>query len=157
MPFIHLTTFIAAPLERVFDLSRSVDVHKASMQARDEKVIDGVFNGLMNEGEVVTWEAKHLFKKRRLKVKITKLQRPGFFVDEQVQGDFKMMKHEHYFKAADNGTIMIDQFHFEVRGFVAKTFASFYLKKYMTALLNSRNQYIKETAEGKRWTQYLNR
>ena len=32
MPFIHLTTFIEAPVQRVFDLSRSIDVHKLSMQ-----------------------------------------------------------------------------------------------------------------------------
>ena len=31
MPLIHLTTFIAAPAERVFDLSRSIDVHKKSL------------------------------------------------------------------------------------------------------------------------------
>ena len=35
------------------------------------------------------------------------------FTDEQVKGDFKMMKHEHHFKPCENGTIMIDLFHFE--------------------------------------------
>ena len=48
MPFIHLTTFIEAPQERVFDLSRSVALHKASMKHHEEKIIDGPMSGLMN-------------------------------------------------------------------------------------------------------------
>jgi len=69
-------------------------------------------SGLMSLNDTVTWTAKHLFRQRRLKMKITKIQGPEFFVDEQEEGDFKMMKHEHYFKSIENGTIMIDQFHF---------------------------------------------
>ena len=28
MPTIHLTTFVAAPAQRVFDLARSIDLHR---------------------------------------------------------------------------------------------------------------------------------
>jgi ligand-binding SRPBCC domain-containing protein len=156
MPFIHLTTFIAAPQERVFDLSRSVDLHKASMKHHEEKIIDGTMSGLMNLNDTVTWTAKHFFKQRRLKVRITKLQRPEYFVDEQETGDFKMMKHEHYFKLIENGTIMIDQFHFEIpKGLIGRLINNFYLENYMTQLLKERNKLIKEVAEGNLWKQYL--
>src|SRR4030095_2516758 len=113
MPLIHLTTFIEAPQERVFDLSRSVDLHKHSMNAHQEKIVNGVMSGLLKPDDTVTWKAKHFFKERTLTVKITKLQKPDLFIDEQVKGDFVMMKHEHYFKSVENGTIMIDQFRFE--------------------------------------------
>jgi ligand-binding SRPBCC domain-containing protein len=157
MPFIHLTTFIAAPRERVFDLSRSVDLHKHSMSRHGEKVIDGIMSGLMNLNDTVTWTARHLWKERRLKVGITQFQRPDYFVDEQIQGDFEMMKHEHYFKPAENGTIMIDQFHFEIaRGFIGKLLNRFYLQNYMRVLLTQRNEMIKRAAEGSQWKQYLN-
>jgi ligand-binding SRPBCC domain-containing protein len=155
MPFIHLTTFIAAPQERVFDLSRSVALHKSSMKDHDEKIVDGTMSGLMNLNDTVTWTAKHLFKQRRLKIRITKLQRPEYFIDEQEAGDFKLMKHEHYFKPIENGTIMIDQFHFETRGFMGNFVNRFYLEKYMTQLLKLRNKMIKEVAEGNGWKQYL--
>jgi ligand-binding SRPBCC domain-containing protein len=156
MPFIHLTTFIAAPRERVFDLSRSVSLHKASMKHHDEKIVEGTMSGLMNLDDTVTWTAKHLFKQRRLKIKITKIQSPELFVDEQVEGDFKMLKHEHYFKAIENGTIMIDQFHFESpNGMIGKLINNFYLERYMTNLLQERNKMIKEVAEGNLWKQYL--
>lgn len=157
MSFIHLTSFIAAPRERVFDLSRSVELHKKSMTGYEEKIIDGVMSGLMKAEDSVTWTAKHLFKLRTLKVKITKLQRPDFFVDEQVQGDFAMMKHEHYFKAIENGTIMIDQFHYELKkGIAGKLLNRFYLEKYMTSLLHKRNEMIKQVAESNQWKQFLN-
>lgn len=157
MSFIHLTTFIAAPQQRVFDLSRSVDLHKKSMEAHGEKIVDGTMSGLMKQDDSVTWTAKHLFKERRLQVKITRLQMPDYFVDEQVQGDFAMMKHEHYFKAIENGTIMIDQFHYEVpKGLVGKLVNRFYLEKYITGLLAKRNEMIKTAAEGNQWKQFIN-
>src|SRR5688572_16554525 len=107
-PVIHLTTFIAAPVERVFDLSRSIDLHKESMKKYKEEAVSGIRFGLIEKEETVTWKAKHLFKTRMLKVRITQLEKPLYFTDEQAEGDFKMMKHEHFFKAVDNGTIMID-------------------------------------------------
>ena len=155
MPFIHLTSFIAAPQERVFDLSRSVALHKASMKDHDERIVDGTMSGLMNLNDTVTWTAKHLFKQRRLKIRISKIQRPEYFTDEQEAGDFKLMKHEHYFKPIENGTIMIDQFHFETVGLMGKLVTKFYLEKYLTQLLKQRNKMIKEVAEGNMWKQYL--
>ena len=155
MPFIHLTTFIAAPQERVFDLSRSVALHKASMK-HEERIIDGTMSGLMNLNDTVTWTAKHFFKQRRLKIKIIVFQRPEYFIDEQEDGDFKMMKHEHYFKSIENGTILIDQFHFETpRGLIGRLLNKFYLEKYITQLLKERNKMIKEVAESNLWKQYL--
>ena len=156
MPVIHLTTFIAAPQERVFDLSRSVSLHKQSMSQHQEKIIDGVMSGLMNEGDTVTWKAKHLFRERILKVKLSKMQRPEYFADEQVEGDFASMKHEHHFKPIENGTIMIDQFHFESpRGLIGKWFNKIYLEKYLKRLLLGRNELIKKAAESNQWKQFL--
>lgn len=45
MPLIHLTTFIQAPIERVFDLSRSIDFHVASMPDSKKTAIDGITSG----------------------------------------------------------------------------------------------------------------
>jgi len=158
MQFIHLTNFIAAPAERVFDLSLSVDLHKWGMKDYGETAVDGVMQGLMKEGDTVTWKAKHLWKERMLKIKITQLQRPLFFVDEQVQGDFRFMKHEHYFKPAENGTIMIDQFRFQSpKGVLGKLVDTVYLNKYLKTLLEVRNAAIRSAAESSQWKQYLNR
>ena len=156
MPFIQLTTFIEAPVKRVFDLSRSIDLHKSSMTKYEEKPIAGTISGLINQGEEVTWKAKHFYKERILKVRIIAMHKPFSFIDEQVQGIFKLMKHEHFFKPCDNGTIMIDQFYFDMyEGLFGKWLNQLYLTRYIKRLLEERNIVIKRAAEGTQWKHFL--
>lgn len=156
MPTIHLTTFIAAPAEVVFDLSRHIGLHKESMSHYKEEAVAGTRMGLIEKEETVTWRAKHLFKNRLLRVKITEMKKPEMFVDEQVQGDFRMMKHEHHFKPCENGTLLIDLFHFETPyGIVGRWLNALYLTNYMKKLLEQRNRTIKEVAESDRWKRLL--
>lgn len=156
MPTIHLTTFIAAPAEVVFDLSRHIGLHKESMSHYKEEAVAGTRMGLIEKEETVTWRAQHLFKNRLLRVKITEMKKPELFVDEQLQGDFKMMKHEHHFKPCENGTLLIDLFHFETPyGIVGLWLNALYLTNYMKKLLEQRNRTIKEVAESDRWKRLL--
>jgi ligand-binding SRPBCC domain-containing protein len=156
MPTIHLTTFIAAPADRVFDLSRNVDLHKESMKGHKEEAVSGIRFGLIEKEETVTWKARHFLKKRLLRIKVTAMKIPQMFVDEQIEGDFKMMKHEHHFKPCDNGTIMIDLFYFESPyGALGRIFNTLYFKRYMKKLLERRIKTIKEYAEGDKWRRLL--
>ncbi len=152
MPTIHLTTFISAPVERVFDLARSIDLHRKSMAHTNEEAIAGIVNGLIELDETVTWRAKHLLKTRVFKSKITAMKRPLSFTDEMVDGDFKNVRHEHHFKQIDNGTLLIDLFYFESPyGALGKMFNELYLTGYMKKLLEMRNRFIKEYAEKEKW------
>lgn len=152
MPTIHLTTFIAAPAERVFDLCRSIDLHRKSMAHTGEEAIAGTTYGLIGPDETVTWKARHLMKTRILRSKIIAMKPPFSFTDEMVEGDFKSLKHEHHFKRIDNGTLLIDLFHFESPyGWIGKTLNSVYLTRYLRLLLEQRNQMIKEYAESDKW------
>jgi len=156
MPEIHLTTFIAAPVERVFDLSRSINLHRVSMTKFKEKSIRGRMNGLLQLHDTVTWSARHLWKTRILQIKITRLLKPSLFIDEQVFGDFKSMKHEHFFKPCENGTIMIDQFFFETPyGLLGQWINNFYLTHYMKGLIEVHNEAIRKAAESNQWKHYL--
>lgn len=158
MPTIHLTTFIAAPVDLVFDLARSVELHKQSMRRHHEEAVAGTRFGLVEKEDTITWKAKHLFKKRFLRVKITEMSRPAGFVDEQMEGDFKMMKHEHHFKPCDNGTILIDLFHYESPfGVMGRWLNTLFLTRYMKKLLEHRNKMIKEFAETGKWKGLLGR
>ncbi|MBL0055381.1 MAG: SRPBCC family protein [Chitinophagaceae bacterium] len=156
MPSIHLTTFIAAPDERVFDLSRSIDLHTVSMQDTGEKAVGGTTTGLIGENETVTWEARHLFKTRQFTSKITAMNRPFHFTDEMIRGDFKSFHHEHHFKPIENGTIMIDLMNFETPyGSLGRLVNRFYLLKYLEKLISRRNAIIKEYAETEKWKSIL--
>jgi len=156
MPRIHLTSFIAAPIDRVFDLSRSINLHQISTASTNEKAIDGVMTGLINKDETVTWQAKHLFKLRQFTSKITEMKSPDFFVDEMIKGDFTSFHHEHHFKTAENGSIVIDIIHFETPyGIIGKLANSLFLTSYLERLLTKRNEVIKEYAETQKWKTIL--
>ena len=72
---------VEAVPERVFDLSRSIDLHVQSTGNTGEKAIAGCTSGLIELGESVTWEATHFGIRQRLTSKITAFERPRFFVD----------------------------------------------------------------------------
>ena len=156
MSYIHVTTFMEAPAERVFHLSRSIRLHKLAMKEVQAEVIQQPSGALIGPGESVSWKAKLLFRMRLWKLKVTSFQEPFSFVEEQVQGDLKTMKHEHFFKPVENGTIMIDQFHYTLRyGNLGNLVNSIYLRKYLQRMLEERNRLIKKVAEGNDGNKYL--
>lgn len=156
MPVIKLETFIHAKPQLVFDLSRSIDLHQTSMDHTNEKAIAGTTTGLINEGETVTWTAKHFFKTRMLKVHITQMDPYDFFEDEMLEGDFKIMKHKHIFKPEGRSTKMTDDFLYEAPyGVIGKILCYVFLTAYMKALLMQRNRVIKEYAETEKWKTVL--
>ncbi len=156
MPSIHITTFIAAPIDRVFDLSRHIGLHKISQQNNNEEAIGGVTSGLIKQGEFVTWKAKHLFKTRMMTIKITEMKSPDYFEDIMERGDFISYTHKHHLKQVNNGTIMIDELAFETPyGSVGKVFNRIYLTNYMKSLVEQRNNTIREYAESTKWQALL--
>lgn len=156
MASIYLETYINAPLERVFDLSRSIDLHKLSTKKTNEEAIAGRTAGLIELYETVTWRAKHLGIYQKLTVQIIEYCRPEFFTDVMLKGAFASMKHKHQFKDVDGQTLMIDYFDFTLPLGVLGQFAEFlFLKKYMTDFLVIRNNEIKEVAESERWKELL--
>jgi ligand-binding SRPBCC domain-containing protein len=148
MPTIRLSTFIHAPSSVVFDLSRSIDLHQVSTKATHETVIAGRMSGLIELGESVTWRAKHFGIYQQLTSKITTFKKPDSFIDEMVAGAFKSFKHEHIFEQKEEGTNMIDIFHYvSPLGILGKIADLLFLKRYMKDLLVNRNLTIKKYAE----------
>lgn len=148
MPVITLTTEIAAPVETVFDLSRSVDLHIESTARTNEKAVAGRTSGLIELGDTVTWEATHFFIRQRLTVRIEQFDRPIHFRDSMVAGAFSRFDHDHHFQSCESGTIMTDVFDFKsplgVLGHVANWL---FVARHMRKLLETRNQLIKSVAE----------
>ncbi len=112
MPIISLKTKILAKREIVFDLSRSIDLHKISAQNTNEEAIAGVTKGLIGMGRSVTWRAKHFGFYQNLTSKITEFDYPKSFTDELQKGIFKSFKHEHIFDEVEDGTLLTDIFDF---------------------------------------------
>ena len=156
MPRIELKTEIKAKKEIVFDLSRSINLHKISTEHTNETAIDGKTSGLIGADEWVTWRAKHFGVYQNLTSKITEFDRPNFFADEMVKGAFKSFRHEHHFKEFGSETLMTDYFDYKAPlGFLGNLANKLFLKRYMTNLLEKRNQTIKEFAESERWKEVI--
>lgn len=152
MPVIHLETFIEAPIQVCFDLSRSIELHKISTVHTGETAVAGRISGLITTGETVTWRAKHFGIWQRLTVEIVEMKAPVFFADEMIKGAFRSFRHEHHFAEKENGTLMKDVFDFEAPlGFLGKLAAQLVLTRYMTRLLSQRNKVIKDFAESGKW------
>ena len=100
------------PREQLFDRARSIDAHVETMAASRERAVAGVTEGLIGAGEEVTWRARHFGVPLTMTSRVTRLDYPASFVDEQVKGPFKAFRHVHEFAATDAGSVMTDRIEF---------------------------------------------
>jgi uncharacterized protein (UPF0548 family) len=103
-----LVTRTTVPLEQLFDVSLSIDEHVASMDQSGEQAIGGVISGSIGLNQMVTWRARHFGIWFTMTSRITSLERPHRFVDEQVRGPFRSFHHEHSFTRDGENTVMVD-------------------------------------------------
>jgi ligand-binding SRPBCC domain-containing protein len=149
MTRLQTTLAIHAPIQRCFDLARSVEAHLAGNVHWGETA-DADASGLLGAGDRVTWRARHFGIRWRLTSRITGMDRPAWFQDAMVSGPFRYMRHDHYFRAlAPDRTEMRDVFCF------ASPFPMPFLRRYMLALLRERNAAIQSIAESQEWRRYL--
>ena len=156
MPLIYLATRIDAPIERVFDLARSIDAHVETSRLTGEKAIGGRTEGLIEAGETVLWEARHFGIRQKLEVKITAMDRPHRFEDAMLRGAFSYMHHAHIFSEDSAGTQMQDEFNFRAPlGPLGTIAEKLFLRAYMRRFLVSRNRDLKRMAESDEWRKFL--
>jgi len=152
-------TSIRAPIERCFDLARSVEAHLAGNRHWGEAAVamGGVTSGLIGLGERVTWRARHFGVRQTLTTEITAMDRPGYFQDTMIRGAFRSMNHDHYFRSlSPDETEMRDVFQFAAPlGILGRVAEFAVLRRYMRSLLFERNAAIREIAESTLWRQYL--
>ena len=152
-------TVIRAPIERCFDLARSVEVHLAGNVHWGEAAVatGGATSGLIGMGQRVTWRARHFGIRQELTSEITAMNRPEYFQDRMIRGAFRSMSHEHFFQSLSRDeTEMRDVFSFAAPlGVLGRLVEVAVLRRYMQALLRERNAVIREIAESEAWRKVL--
>ena len=156
---IEEITVIEAPIERCFDLSRSVEVHLLANIHSGEQALatGGITAGLPELHQQTTWRAKHFGVWQNLTSKYTAMQPPTFFQATMTEGIFRSMQADHFFRTLPSGaTEMRDDFRIAaplpLLGLLAE---AMFLHRYMLALLRERNTVIKQLAESNDWQRYL--
>ena len=156
MTRIELVTRVAAPIERCFDLARSIDLHMASTDWTGEQAVAGIASGLIGPEQEVTWRGRHFGFLITHTSRITAYERPKHFQDRMVRGSFRSFCHDHFFEVRDGATLMKDVMQLEapfgLLGLLAERLA---LKRHIIALLLRRNQHIRAAAESDEWRRYL--
>ena len=148
MPILTLTTSIAAPRERCFDLARNIELHLESMRSTGERAIAGVTTGLLGPNQDVTWEGRHFGLRLQFTSRITAYRPPTHFQDSMVSGPFATFVHEHSFQSNGGSTVMVDEVTFRSPFGVLGTLVDrLVLVPYLRRLMNRRNLVIKRAAE----------
>ncbi len=157
MARIDITTHIAAPPDRCFDLSRSVELHTRSAAATGEVAIAGRTSGLLELGDEVTWQGRHFGVRQTLTSRITAYERPAHFRDSMVRGAFARLDHDHHFTDDGyGGTIVRDVFEFAAPyGLLGRVVERLLLTPYLHRFLVVRNRTIKTIAESEAWRAFV--
>jgi len=159
MTTLEELTLIDAPMERCFDLSRSVEVHVLGNVHFGEQAVplEGHTSGLLGLGDCVTWRARHFGIRQCLTSQITEFDPPHAFQDTMLRGAFAHMQHDHLLRQLPSGwTEMRDIFRFAapipILGLIAERLV---LDRSMRSLLRERNAIIKRVAESNQWRKYV--
>nr|WP_246173049.1 SRPBCC family protein [Arthrobacter gandavensis] len=137
------------PLEQLFDRARSIDAHTQSMAASREQAVGGVTSGLIEAGQEVTWRAWHFGLPLRMTSRITAMDPPCSFVDEQVRGPFKSFRHVHGFSRRDGVTTMVDHIEFAAPfGPLGRIVEKLVLARYLRNLIETRNRHLVSSHAG---------
>jgi ligand-binding SRPBCC domain-containing protein len=156
METIRLGTWINAPVERCFLLSLSVDLHVAAARSTRKTASAPVTEGMIAEGETLTFRGRHFGVYWRHTSLIEKLRPHSYYRDVMIAGPFQYFEHDHHFAAMDDGTRMRDDIRFSARGGLMGRLATrIYLRRRLKAYLMERNAMIKRLAESEDWHKYL--
>jgi ligand-binding SRPBCC domain-containing protein len=156
MPVIETSVEVHAPIEILFDLSRSVEVHLACAGHTNEQAVGGVTSGLLELGDEVTWQATHLWKRRTLTSRITVFDRPHMFRDSMVTGAFRRFDHDHVFTQRGDVVLLEDRFDFDLPfGLLGRLANGLFVARHMSAFLAARLHHIRSIAECGEASRYL--
>jgi ligand-binding SRPBCC domain-containing protein len=152
MPTIHLTTHINAPVDRVFDLSRSTSLHRALIRTYKMGELEGGSEGLMAWKDKISFSLKYLGRLRKLVTVIVAFDSPRSFRSQAVNGPFQSLEHTHHFKPTGNGTLLIDILEYKPGyGLAGKLADHWIVKPFLIKYLHAKNRLIKQYGESEKW------
>lgn len=147
---IEVVTEIGATRDTIFDLELDMDVHAASLAGSGETATTHTGRRHVALGDEVTFRARHFGLVWHMTSRITAYDAPRRFVDEQVRGPFRALRHEHLFDDLGAGrTRMTDRMTVTAPlGPLGAVVTRLLLAPYLRRLLTRRAAHIRQIAEG---------
>jgi hypothetical protein len=156
MSVIHVTNFISAPADLVFDLSRHILLQKKAMEKISVRQVRGVSSGLRSLNDTIMWSIPVMKKASLFSLKLTACIPGDQLTEEMTSGWLVSFKHDRHIKAIKNGTLVIDEVRYTLpKKFWSQVVDTFFLKGKISEMLEARNIVLKEYAESNKWRALL--
>lgn len=154
---MRLTTLIEAPIQRCFDLYRSIDLHVDAYQHAGERVTGALTSGLVGPGDTASFHMRAFGMPYRMAVTVVRFDPPHHFRDSQTEGFFARADHDHHFEVAGgSATLVTDVFAYETRFGIAGRLADrLAIARYVKWTISRKNVNVKRVAESEEWRRYL--
>ena len=143
---ITIRTWIDAQVEHCFDLARDVGAHVESAAFSGERLVPpGKLSGMLDVGDLVCFEGRHAGLRQRFCARITYIDRPHVFVDEQESGFFRALRHAHWFSPLTGGTLMTDHLTWRAPRGALMDFV--FMTRHMSWFVKTKQMRLKRIAE----------
>lgn len=153
---IEFNTHIKAPIERCFDLARSIDFHKISVDPIKEESVAGCMTGLIGHNQHSLLQCTLYGLHFSTELKITKFNPPFFLSFEIADSNFESIIHDYYFYDISDETVMVNHFYYRPKlGIVGEVLNFLLLEKYIARQISQRNNLLLEYAETDKWQDIL--
>ncbi|MDE3104815.1 MAG: SRPBCC family protein [Acidobacteriota bacterium] len=148
------TTWIAAPVERVFRLAACLDLQLLAGERRGLRILAGRGQGLLAGGDRITWRQRVLGLPIRYQTEVNVWHPHHHFRTMMLLGPLRSYHHDRYFAAQNDGTRLQDEVTLRPGG-VTAWLPTAVLRSQLQKRLLERNARLKQVAESNDWHTYL--
>ena len=153
---IEFNTHIKAPVDRCFDLARSIEFHKISVKPIQEESVAGCTKGLIGYNQHALLQSKVKGFHFSTELKLTKFTPPFFMSYDIMDSNFESIIHDYYFYDISEETVMINHFYYKPKwGILGEILNFLFLEKYLTRIIEKRNDLLRDFAENNKWQDVL--
>jgi ligand-binding SRPBCC domain-containing protein len=144
---LRKTQNIFIPVKEAWEFfSQPENLVKITPSNMNFKILSRSDAGEMYPGMIITYKVSPLFNlSLNWTTEISQIKEYKYFIDNQIQGPYKIWHHEHHFNETENGTEMRDVLFYEVKfGFLGQLLHKLFIRKRIEEIFNYREDKIKE-------------
>jgi hypothetical protein len=145
---------VNAPIERLFDLVRSIGAHEATSSI-DGRAVAGKTSGLAALNDITTWSARFFGLRFQISTRVTSFNPPFSLTEKLERGLLLEFGHVYSLHRLESGLIKLED-RFVFRSPLGAWFDALVFKPIMTRTVSARLNGLKELAETEAWKTFLN-